>query len=121
MAAHLDEHVESFRSRPLDASGPFTFVTADALTMKVREGGRVINAVVLLATGVNSDGHRELLGMRVVTAETGAAWSGFFVDLIARGLTGVRLVTSDAHAGLREAIAANLPGTSWQRSLVNNW
>ena len=115
MAADLDSIVEDFRHRPLDAAGPFTFVTADALTMKVREGGRVINAVVLLATGVNGDGHREVLGMRVATSETGPAWNEFFADLLARGLSGVRLVTSDAHAGLREAIAANLPGASWQR------
>ena len=115
MAAELDAHVEEFRHRPLDAAGPFTFVAADALTMKVREGGRVINAVVLLATGVNGDGHREVLGMRVATSETGAAWNEFFADLTARGLSGVRLVTSDAHPGLVEAIAANLPGAAWQR------
>lgn len=115
MAESLDEHVEQFRHRPLDEAGPFTFVSADALTMKVREGGRVINAVVLLATGVNGDGHREVLGMRVATSETGAAWNGFFADLVARGLSGVRLVTSDAHAGLVEAIAAHLPGAAWQR------
>ena len=115
MAADLDEHVESFRHRPLDSAGPFTFVAADALTMKVREGGRVINAVVLIATGVNGDGHREVLGLRVATSETGAAWNEFFADLVARGLSGVRLVTSDAHQGLVEAIAANLPGATWQR------
>jgi transposase-like protein len=115
MAADLDQVVDDFRHRPLDAAGPFTFVTADALTMKVREGGRVINAVVLLATGVNGDGHREVLGLRVATSETGSAWNEFFADLVARGLAGVRLVTSDAHQGLREAIAANLPGASWQR------
>jgi putative transposase len=115
MAGDLDEHVESFRHRPLGEAGPFTFVAADALTMKVREGGRVVNAVVLLATGVNGDGHREVLGMRVATAETGAAWNEFFADLVARGLAGVRLVTSDAHRGLRGAVAANLPGSAWQR------
>ncbi|MBS42053.1 MAG: IS256 family transposase [Nocardioides sp.] len=115
MAADLDEHVEQFRHRPLDTAGPFTFVAADALTMKVREGGRVINAVVLLATGVNGDGHREVLGMRVATSETGPMWNEFFADLTARGLTGVRLVTSDAHRGLVEAVAANLPGATWQR------
>ena len=115
MAADLDEHVEQFRHRPLGDAGPFTFVAADALTMKVREGGRVINAVVLVATGVNADGHREVLGLRIATSETGAAWNSFFADLVARGLSGVRLVTSDAHAGLVEAIAANLPGASWQR------
>ncbi|MCS3844067.1 IS256 family transposase, partial [Microbacterium sp. AK031] len=106
MATDLDENVDQFRHRPLGDAGPFTFVAADALTMKVREGGRVINAVVLVATGVNADGRREVLGVRVATSETGAAWSSFFADLVARGLTGVRLVTSDAHAGLVEAIAA---------------
>lgn len=115
MATELDEQVEAFRHRPLGVAGPFTFVAADALSMKVREGGRVVNAVVLLATGVNGDGHREVLGMRVATSETGAAWNEFFADLVARGLAGVRLVTSDAHAGLKDAIAANLPGATWQR------
>ena len=92
MAADLDQIVEEFRHPPLDAAGPFTFVAADALTMKVREGGRVVNAVVLLATGVNGDGHREVLGMRVATSESGAAWNEFFADLLARGLAGVRLL-----------------------------
>jgi putative transposase len=115
MAADLDEHVNEFRHRPLGDAGPFAFVAADALTMKVREGGRVINAVVLVATGVNADGRREVLGLKVATSETGAAWNTFFADLVARGLSGVRLVTSDAHRGLVEAIAANLPGAAWQR------
>jgi putative transposase len=119
MAADLDEQVTAFRTRPLTDAGPFTFVAADALTMKVRENGRVVNAVVLVATGVNADGHREILGIKVATSETAAAWNAFFADLVARGLTGgpegVLLVTSDAHAGLVEAIAANLPGTAWQR------
>ena len=70
---------------------------------------------MLVATGVNNDGHREVLGVQVATSETGAAWTTFFADLVARGLAGVRLVTSDAHTGLREAISANLPGASWQR------
>jgi putative transposase len=115
MAADLDAQVAAFRTRPLGDAGPFSFVAADALTMKVRENGRVINAVVLVATGVNADGHREVLGVKVVTSETREAWNIFFADLIARGLSGVKLVTSDAHAGLVEAIAANLPGTAWQR------
>jgi len=87
--------------------------------MKVRENGRVVNAVVLVATGVNADGHREVLGVKVATSETKEAWNVFFADLVARGLSGgpdgVALVTSDAHAGLVEAIAANLPGAAWQR------
>jgi transposase-like protein len=115
MAAELDSQVAAFRTRPLGEAGPFTFVAADALTMKVREQGRVVNAVVLVATGVNADGHREVLGVKVATSETKEAWNVFFVDLAARGLTGMALVTSDAHAGLVEAIAANLPGAAWQR------
>ena len=115
IATDLDEHVREFRTRPLRDAGPFTFVACDALTMKVREGGRVVNTVVLVATGVNADGHREVLGMQVATSETMTAWNTFFADLVARGLTGVRLITSDAHAGLVEAMRANFPGTSWQR------
>ena len=115
MAEDLDEQVAAFRHRRLDEAGPFTFVTADALTIKVRENKQVVKASVLLATGVNGDGHREVLGMQVATSETKASWNTFFADLVARGLGGVRLVTSDAHAGLVEAIAANLPGAAWQR------
>jgi transposase-like protein len=114
MARDLDGQVEAFRTRPLDA-GPYTFVAADALVLKVREGGRVVNVHALLAAGVNADGHREILGLQVTSAEDGAGWLGFFRDLTARGLTGVALVTSDAHRGLVEAIGAALPGASWQR------
>jgi transposase-like protein len=114
MAADLDAAVEAFRTRPLDA-GPYTFVAADALVLKVREGGRVVAVHALVATGVNADGHREVLGLQVTSSEDGAGWLGFFRDLTARGLTGVRLVTSDAHAGLVAAIGATLPGASWQR------
>ena len=114
MAKDLDSHVADFRSRPLDA-GPYTFVAADALVLKVREGGRVVNVHALLATGVNADGHREILGLQVSSAEDGAGWLAFFRDLTARGLTGVRLVTSDSHRGLVAAIGATLPGASWQR------
>src|SRR5207342_1942000 len=114
MAKELDTAVEAFRTRPLDA-GPYTFVAADALVLKVREAGRVVNVHALLAVGVNADGHREILGLQVTSAEDGAGWLGFFRDLTARGLTGVRLVTSDAHRGLVEAIGATLPGAAWQR------
>ena len=114
MARDLDAQVEAFRTRPLDA-GPYTFVAADALVIKVREGGRVVNVHALLATGVNADGHREILGLQVTSAEDGAGWLAFFRDLTARGLSGVALVTSDAHRGLVEAIGATLPGASWQR------
>jgi transposase-like protein len=97
------------------STGPYTFVAADALTMKVREGGRVIKIAVMVATGVNNDGYREILGIATSTAESGAGWNSFFKDLVARGLSGIALITSDAHAGLVDAIGANLPGASWQR------
>ena len=115
MAKELDEHVEQFRTRRLIDAGPFTFVAADALVLKVREGGRVVPVHVLVATGVNADGHREILGVQVTTSEDGAGWLAFFRDLTARGLSGVKLVTSDAHAGLVNAIAATIPGAAWQR------
>jgi putative transposase len=115
MARELDAQVEEFRTRRLDDAGPFTFVAADALVLKVREGGRVVGVHALVATGVNNDGHREILGLHVTTAEDGAGWLAFFRDLTARGLTGVKLVTSDAHAGLVAAIGATLGGAAWQR------
>ncbi len=114
MARDLDEQVEAFRTRPLDA-GPYTFLAADALVLKVREGGRTVNVHALVATGVNADGYREILGLQVSSAEDGAGWLAFFRDLTARGLSGISLVTSDAHRGLVEAIGATLPGASWQR------
>ena len=115
MAKELDEHVEQFRTRRLADAGPFAFVAADALVLKVREGGRVVPVHVLVATGVNADGHREILGVQVTSSEDGAGWLAFFRDLTARGLTGVKLVTSDAHRGLVSAISATLPGAAWQR------
>lgn len=95
MAKELDEQVESFRTRLLDA-GPYSFIAADALVLKVREGGRVVSIHALLATGVNADGHREILGLDVTSGEDGAGWLAFFRGLVA-------------------ATGATLPGASWQR------
>jgi hypothetical protein len=114
MARELDEMVADFRNRPLEA-GPYTFCWIDALTQKVREGGRTVTVHALIATGVNADGHREILGVEVVSDEDGAGWLAFLRGLVARGLSGVKMVISDCHAGLREAIASALPGASWQR------
>jgi transposase-like protein len=75
----------------------------------------VVPVHALLATGVNADGHREILGLDVTTSEDGAGWLAFFRGLVARGLSGVQLVTSDAHAGLVAALGATLPGAAWQR------
>jgi putative transposase len=114
MAAHLDAQVEAFRNRPLDA-GPYTFVWCDALSIKVRECGRTVNVHALVAVGVNVDGGREVLGLDVASTEDGAGWLAFLRSLTARGLSGVRLVVSDAHRGLVDAIGATLPGAAWQR------
>ena len=114
LAKGLDTVVEGFRNRPLD-SGPYTFVWLDAMTQRCREGGRVVNVVTVIATAVNRDGHREILGIDVVTSEDGTGWSEFLRGLVARGLGGVKLVISDAHSGLKAAIAKELPGSSWQR------
>lgn len=83
--------------------------------MEVREGGRVVKTSVLLATGVNNEGYRELLGVQVATAESTVSWTGFFRDLKARGLKDVYLVTSDAHLGIQAAVGEVLPNASWQR------
>ncbi len=114
LAKSLDGIVEDFRSRPLD-DAPYPYVTFDALVVKCREGGRTVNVCVVHAVAVNRDGFRESLGLDVVTAEDGAAWLAFLRSLVARGLSGVKLATSDAHPGLVDAIAATLPGASWQR------
>lgn len=114
LCGELDELVEAFRTRPLDGS-PYPFVMLDALVVKVREAGRIVNVCVVHATGVNAAGYRESLGLDLVTAEDGAAWLAFLRGLVARGLSGVQLVTSDAHRGLVDAIRSTLPGASWQR------
>jgi transposase-like protein len=114
MARDLDGMVDDFRNRPLD-QGPYTYLWADALAIKVREGGRVVNVAALVATGVNADGQREILGVDIATTEDGAGWQAFLRSLVARGLAGVQLVISDDHPGLVDAIASTLPGASWQR------
>lgn len=114
IAKDLDVIVEQFRNRPLD-TGPYTYLWIDALYHKVREGGRVVSVATLIATAVNADGHREVVGVDVITTEDGAGWTAFLRGLVARGLSGVQLVISDAHEGIKTAVAAVLPGASWQR------
>lgn len=104
MAKELDTAVEAFRTRPLDA-GPYTLVAADALVLKVRAGDQRARPDRGRA---RADGYREILGVDVTTAEDGADWLTFWRSLTARGLSGVKLVTSDAHAGLVAAIGATL-------------
>jgi transposase-like protein len=87
----------------------------DALTQRVREGGRVVNVSVVIATATNVEGQREIVGFDIVTTEDTAAWTAFLRSLVARGLSGVELVISDAHGGIKAAIAAVLAEASWQR------
>jgi putative transposase len=114
MAKSLDPMVERFRNRPLD-SGSYPYLWIDAQTQKCREEGRIVNVALVCATAVNGEGQREILGVDVVTREDGAAWTAFVHSLVARGLNGVQLVISDAHEGLKDALAAVLTGASWQR------
>jgi len=114
MAQSLDEMVETFRNRPLQ-TGPYPFVWLDAMVVKSREEGRIVNVTVVQAIAVNAEGFREILGVDVITTEDGAGWLAFLRGLVSRGLAGVSLVVSDAHEGLRNAIAATLPGAAWQR------
>jgi transposase-like protein len=112
----LDEHVEAFRTRPLEGAYPYLFL--DAKVEKVRDGGRVITKALVIAHGVHESGRREIIGIDVGEAETEAFWTTFLRDLVARGLIGVQLAISDAHAGLKAAIAKVL-GCSWQRCTVH--
>jgi putative transposase len=114
LAKTLDELVEDFRTRPLERA-PYPYLMLDALELKCRDGGRIVNVCLVHAVAVNREGYRESLGLDVVTSEDGSAWTAFLRGLVARGLAGVRLVTSDAHPGLVDAIAATLPGAAWQR------
>jgi putative transposase len=114
MAKELDALVAIFRTRPLD-TGPYAYLWIDAQTQRCRDGGRVVNLATVTAIGVNIEGYREILGCDVITTEDGAGWTAFLRDLVARGLSGVRLVVSDDHKGLKQAVAAVLTGASWQR------
>ena len=114
ICSELDGVVDSFLDRPLDG-GPYRYLWLDALTQKVREAGRIVNVSVVVATAVNAEGRREIVGMDVGTSEDGAFWLAFLRSVADRGLSGVELVTSDAHRGLREAIATVFAEASWQR------
>ena len=113
----LDAEVERFRTRKLD--GPYPYVWLDATFLKVRQDGRVVSLAVVLAIGVGASGQREVLGLDVGPSEDGAFWVQFLRSLVARGLSGVQLVISDAHQGLKGAIEAVLQGAAWQRCRVH--
>jgi putative transposase len=113
----LDGEVERFRTRRLE--GPYPYVWLDATFVKVRAEGRVVSMAVVVAIGVRASGEREVLGLDVGPSEDGAFWLQFLRGLVARGLSGVKLVISDAHQGLKSAIAAVLQGAGWQRCRVH--
>jgi transposase-like protein len=117
LCRELDAEVERFRARKLE--GPYPYLWVDATFVKVREGGRVVSQAVVIAIGVSAAGQREVLGLDVGPSEDGAFWLQFLRSLVARGLGGVQLVISDAHQGLKGAIAAVLQGASWQRCRVH--
>jgi transposase-like protein len=118
LCKELDEEVGCFRNRPLEGRYPYVWV--DATYVKARQDGRVASTAVVIAVGVNGEtGEREVLGLDVGPSEDGAFWTSFLRSLVARGLCGVRLVTSDAHRGLKSAIEAVLVGASWQRCRVH--
>ena len=114
LAGELDGLVAEFRERPLD-SGPYRYLWIDGLTQRVREGGRVVNVSAVIATAANCEGRREIVGFDIVTSEDTASWTEFLRGLVARGLSGVDLVISDAHGGIKAAIATVLAEASWQR------
>jgi transposase-like protein len=117
LCASLDAQVSAFRARRLDAEYPYLFL--DARYEHVREDERVQSMAVVIAYGIRSDGVREVLAIAVNTAEDLESWRAFLQDLVARGVRGVKLVTSDAHAGLKRAIAEVFLGAGWQRCRVH--
>ena len=118
ICAELDVEVTAFRDRSL-AEQPFRYVFLDATYCKARVDHRVVSQAVVVATGVAADGRREVLGFDVGDSEDGAFWTAFLRGLKTRGLAGVQLVISDAHAGLKQAIEAVLLGAAWQRRRVH--
>lgn len=117
LCQELDTEVAQFRERPLE--GGYPYVWLDATYVKAREAGRVTSKAVVVAIGVHTSGVRDVLGMDAGASEDGAFWLQFLRNLVARGLSGVQLVVSDAHQGLKQAIAAVFAGSAWQRCRVH--
>ena len=109
----LDKAVKEFRNRPLE--GDYPFLTVDATYFKVRENSRVISKAFMIAYGTNAEGHREILGFGVYANESSATWTDFLLGLKKRGLTGLLMITSDAHDGILNAIGKVFPTVPWQR------
>ncbi len=108
----LDEQFEQFRNRPL---GPICYLITDAIYLKVRHNGSVIDMAILLAYGINPDGKREILGASASLSEAEVHWREFFKHLQSRGMSGLRLIISDDHCGMKNARMAAFPSVPWQR------
>src|SRR5215211_3599973 len=118
LAGSLDSELEVWRSRPLEAEA-YPYLCVDARYEKVRVGSRIVSEGVLVVSAVRDDGYREILGVEVADTESEATYQELFRSLKARGLKGVRLVTSDDHEGLKSAIERHFQGASWQRCQVH--
>jgi putative transposase len=116
LCEEIDEKVKAFLSRPLEGDWPYLWI--DATYLKVRQSGRIVSVAVIIAVGVNGDGRREVLGMDIGPSEAEPFWTEFLRKLARRGLRGVKLVISDAHEGIKAAIAKVLHA-SWQRCRVH--
>lgn len=117
VCAALDAEVEAFRTRPISGEHPYVWI--DATYHKVRQDGRVLSMATVVAIGVTAEGERQVLGVDAGPSEDAAFWTAFLRDLKRRGLQGVQLVISDAHEGIKAAIATVLTGTTWQRCRVH--
>jgi putative transposase len=125
IAKELDEKVAEFLKRPIERPIPYIYV--DASYFKVRDGGKYVTKAFLIITGIRDDGYREILGAKITDSESEGFWSGFFDDLIDRGLKGVKLVVSDGHKGIQSAVSSRFLGATWQmcqvhfsRAVLNN-
>ena len=116
LCKEIDERVGAFLERPLEGDWPYLWL--DATYLKQREGGRIVSVAAIIAVAVNTDGRREIIGLKVGPSEAETFWSGFLKSLVRRGLKNVKLVVSDAHEGLKQAIARVL-GATWQRCRVH--
>jgi putative transposase len=125
IAKELDEKVEEFLKRPIERPIPYIYV--DASYFKVRDSGKYVTKAFLIVTGIRDDGYREILGAKITDSESEGFWSGFFDELIDRGLKDVRLVVSDGHRGIQSAVFSRFLGATWQmcqvhfsRAVLNN-
>ncbi len=125
IAKELDEKVEEFLKRPIERPIPYIYV--DASYFKVRDSGKYVTKAFLIVTGIRDDGYREILGAKITDSESEGFWSGFFDELIDRGLKDVKLVVSDGHKGIQSAVSSRFLGATWQmcqvhfsRAVLNN-